>query len=236
MAETSVPVEQNIQEVRERIRAAEKRAGREPGSVKLICVTKTKPVPLLEEAYQAGERIFGENRVQEILAKKPLLPEDVSWHMIGHLQTNKVKQVVGNAAMIHSVDSLRLAQEISRRAQEAGLIVPVLIEVNAAGEESKYGVRFEDTEALIREIAPLPGLIVRGLMTVAPYTEDPETSRPYFSRLRQLSIDIAAKNIDNTDIYELSMGMSGDFEVAVEEGATFVRVGTGIFGERHYPQ
>lgn len=227
-------VTENLKEIEERIRAACRRAGRERSSVKLVCVTKTKPVEMLQEAYDAGERNFGENKVQEITAKKPLLPNDVRWHMIGHLQTNKVKQVIDKAVMIHSVDSLHLAQEISRRAEAIGIVMPVLIEVNVAGEESKSGTTFENAEALIREAALLPGIHIKGLMTIAPYTEDPEENRLYFRKLRQLAIDIGGKSIDNVDMIELSMGMSGDFETAIEEGSTIVRIGTGIFGERHY--
>ena len=227
-------ITENLKEIEERIRAACRRAGRERSSVKLVCVTKTKPVEMLQEAYDAGERDFGENKVQEITAKKPLLPNDVRWHMIGHLQTNKVKQVIDKAVMIHSVDSLHLAQEISRRAEAIGIVMPVLIEVNVAGEESKSGTTFENAEALIREAALLPGIHIKGLMTIAPYTEDPEENRLYFRKLRQLAIDIGGKSIDNVDMIELSMGMSGDFETAIEEGSTIVRIGTGIFGERHY--
>ena len=227
-------VTENLKEIEERIRAAGRRAGRERSSVKLVCVTKTKPVEMLQEAYDAGERDFGENKVQEITAKKPQLPGDVRWHMIGHLQTNKVKQVIDKAVMIHSVDSLHLAQEISRRAEAIGIVMPVLIEVNVAGEESKSGTTFENAEALIREAALLPGIHIKGLMTIAPYTEDPEENRLYFRKLRQLAIDIGGKSIDNVDMIELSMGMSGDFETAIEEGSTIVRIGTGIFGERHY--
>ena len=227
-------VTENLKEIEERIQAACRRAGRERSSVKLVCVTKTKPVEMLQEAYDAGERDFGENKVQEIAAKKPLLPKDVRWHMIGHLQTNKVKQVIDKAVMIHSVDSLHLAQEISRRAEAIGIVMPVLIEVNVAGEESKSGTTFENAEALIREAALLPGIHIKGLMTIAPYTEDPEENRLYFRKLRQLAIDIGGKSIDNVDMIELSMGMSGDFETAIEEGSTIVRIGTGIFGERHY--
>ena len=227
-------VTENLQSIEQRIRAACQRAGRDRSEVTLISVTKTKPVSMLEEAYAAGERNFGENKVQEILAKAPELPQDITWHMIGHLQTNKVRQVITRAGMIHSIDSEKLAETVSREAVKAGICMPVLIEVNAAGEESKFGVSPEETEELIRRIAPLPGIRVRGLMTIAPYTEDPETNRPYFAALKRLCLDISQKSIDNVDMYELSMGMTGDFEVAIEEGATFIRIGSGIFGERIY--
>ena len=172
--------------------------------------------------------------MQEIEKKKPLLPDDVRWHMIGHLQTNKVKQVIDKAVLIHSVDSEHLAKEISKQAGKLGITVPILVEVNAAKEESKWGVFPEDAEEFVRTIAPLPNIQVRGLMTSAPYTDNPETNRPYFRLMRELCIDIRNQNIDNVAMCELSMGMTGDFEVAVEEGATIVRIGTAIFGARDY--
>ena len=228
----TVLIRANIDSVEERIRAACSRAGRDRSEVSLICVTKTKPVEMLQEAYEAGQRDFGENKVQEICRKKPELPSDIRWHMIGHLQRNKVRQLIGQTVMIHSVDSLRLAETISAEAQKAGISIPVLIEVNMAGEESKFGVPKEEAEALIRAAAPLEGIEISGLMTIAPYTEDPETNRPYFAGLRELAVDIGQKCIDNVSMSVLSMGMTGDFEVAIEEGATHIRVGTGIFGER----
>ena len=222
----------NIEAVEERICSACKRAGRDRSEVRLICVTKTKPVEMLQEAYDAGQRDFGENKVQEICRKKPDLPSDIRWHMIGHLQRNKVRQLIGQTAMIHSVDSLRLAETISAEAVRAGIRIPVLIEVNMAGEESKFGLAKEDVEELVRAAAALEGIQISGLMTIAPYTEDPETNRPYFAGLRELAVDIGQKCIDNVSMSVLSMGMTGDFEVAIEEGATHIRVGTGIFGER----
>ena len=186
------------------------------------------------EAYEAGQRDFGENKVQEICRKKPVLPEDIRWHMIGHLQRNKVRQLIGSTVMIHSIDSLKLAQAVSAEAVKAGLIMPVLIEVNMAGEDSKFGVDPQDAETLVREASGLEGIRIMGLMTIAPYTEDPETNRPYFAGLRELAVDIGQKCIDNVSMGVLSMGMTGDFEVAIEEGATHIRVGTGIFGERVY--
>ena len=222
----------NIEAVEERICSACKRAGRDRSEVRLICVTKTKPVEMLQEAYEAGQRDFGENKVQEICRKKPDLPSDIRWHMIGHLQRNKVRQLIGQTAMIHSVDSLRLAETISAEAVKAGIRIPVLIEVNMAGEESKFGLAKEDVEELVRAAAALEGIQISGLMTIAPYTEDTETNRPYFAGLRELAVDIGQKCIDNVSMSVLSMGMTGDFEVAIEEGATHIRVGTGIFGER----
>lgn len=228
-------VRENLKIVEDKVAAACQRAGRERQEVTLICVTKTKPVDMLKEAYEAGGREFGENKVQEMKDKLPQLSDDIRWHMIGHLQKNKVKYLMDSQiVMIHSVDNLALAETISKEAVKAGRVMPILIEVNVAGEESKFGISCEETEALIREIAPLPGIHVQGLMTIAPYTEDPETNRPYFRRLRELQVDIKSKCIDNVDMIDLSMGMTGDYEVAIEEGATMVRVGTGIFGERQY--
>ncbi|MCR5810761.1 MAG: YggS family pyridoxal phosphate-dependent enzyme [Lachnospiraceae bacterium] len=225
---------QNIESIEERICSACQRAGRSRSEVTLICVTKTKPEEMLLEAYEAGQRDFGENKVQEICRKKPALPQDIRWHMIGHLQRNKVKQLIGQTVMIHSVDSLKLAQTISSEAVKAGLVMPVLIEVNMAAEESKFGVAPQDAEKLITKASRLEGIQIRGLMTIAPYTEDPNSNRPYFAALRQLAVDIGQKCIDNVSMSVLSMGMTGDFEVAIEEGATLIRVGTGIFGERIY--
>ena len=227
-------VSENLDHIEERICAACERAGRDRRSVTLICVTKTKPLEMLQEAYEKGQRDFGENKVQEICRKKPELEPDIRWHMIGHLQRNKVRQLIGQTVMIHSVDSLRLAETISAEAEKAGLVMPVLIEVNAAQEESKFGVSIEETEELVRAISALRGVHIEGLMTIAPYTDDPESNRGYFARLRELAVDIGQKCIDNVSMGVLSMGMTGDFEVAIEEGATHIRVGTGIFGERIY--
>ncbi len=227
-------IKENLQSVEARIQAACERAGRQREEVTLLCVTKTKPVEMLQEAYDAGEREFGENKVQEICKKFPELPADIHWHMIGHLQRNKAKMLMHKAVMIHSVDNLPLAETISKEAVKAGIVMPILIEVNVAGEESKFGVAPGEVLELIHQISLLPGVQIRGLMTIAPYTENPETNRPYFRQLRELSVDIANKCIDNVTMSVLSMGMTGDFEVAIEEGATHVRVGTGIFGERHY--
>ncbi len=227
-------VKENLQEVNRRIRAACERVGRDPDEVTLIAVSKTKPVEMIAEAYEAGVRDFGENKVQEMTEKMAQLPDDIRWHMIGHLQRNKVKYLIGKVHLIHSVDSLRLAQEISAQSAKQNVDTDILIEVNIAGEESKFGISREETLALVEEAAKLPRIHIRGLMVVAPYVEDPEDNRTYFRELKNLSVDISNKNIDNISIYVLSMGMTGDFEVAVEEGATMVRVGTGIFGERDY--
>ena len=228
-------VSDNLNAVKEKIRQAEEKSDRVKLTT-LIAVSKTKPVELIREAYDAGIRDFGENRVQEIVDKYPQLPDDIRWHLIGHLQTNKVKYIIDKVAMIHSVDSLKLAQEISRQAQKNNVVMDILVEVNVSMEETKFGVPVSDAEALIREISVLPGIRVRGLMTVAPPVQDPEENRAVFCALRQLLVDIDGKNIDNVFMDCLSMGMSGDYTVAIEEGATFVRVGTSIFGDRQYVQ
>lgn len=227
-------VVENLAEVEKHICEACARAGRSRDEVTLIAVSKTKPVSMIEELLPGGTRDFGENKVQELVDKYEVLPKDIHWHLIGHLQRNKVKYVVDKACLIHSVDSMRLAETISEEGVKKGVTVPVLIEVNVAGEESKFGVTLEETEGLVREIAKLPSIQIKGLMTIAPYVEDPEENRVHFSRLKQLSVDIKNKNIDNVSIDVLSMGMTGDYQVAIEEGATMVRVGTGIFGERNY--
>ena len=224
----------NIRSVETSIQNACERAGRNRDDVTLICVTKTMPVEDLRQAYEAGQRCFGENRVQEINDKFPRLPDDIKWHMIGHLQTNKVRYLMDKAVMIHSVDSAHLARAISKEAVKAGRVMDILLEVNAAGEESKFGLSREEVLPLVKDIASLPGIHICGLMTVAPFTDDPETNRVFFRNLRELAVDIDRQSIDNVSMAVLSMGMTGDFEVAIEEGATHIRVGTAIFGKRNY--
>lgn len=227
-------IKENLNTVETKIAAACARAGRERADVTLIAVSKTKPVEMLTEAYDTGVRDFGENKAQEMCDKIPKLPADIRWHMIGHLQRNKVKYIIDQAALIHSVDTYRLAEEINIQAKKRGIIVPILVEVNIAGERSKFGASAEDAMLLMEEIAALENLHIKGLMTIAPYVVDAEENRPYFRKIKQLSVDITNKNIDNVSMEVLSMGMTGDYEVAIEEGATMVRVGTGIFGERSY--
>ncbi len=227
-------VKENLQEVEKKIEEACRRAGRNRSEVTLIAVSKTKPVSMLQEAYSAGIREFGENKVQEMMDKYDVLPDDIHWHMIGHLQRNKVKYLMGKAALIHSVDSLRLAEEISAQSVRHQVVTDILIEVNIAGEETKFGTDREEAISLVEEASRLPGIHICGLMTIAPFVENPEDNRTYFRQIRELSVDIAAKKIDNVDMRILSMGMTGDYEVAIEEGATMVRVGTGIFGARDY--
>ena len=227
-------LETQLKEVEAKIQAACDRAGRKREEVTLIAVSKTKPIEMLQEAYDLGVRVFGENKVQEIMDKYPQLPSDIRWHMIGHLQRNKVKYIVDKVALIHSVDSLRLAETIENEAAKHNVTVPILIEVNVAQEESKFGLKTEEVLSLVESVAALPHINIKGLMTIAPYVEDPEENRGIFRQLKKLSVDIAAKNINNVNMSVLSMGMTGDYQVAVQEGATMVRVGTGIFGERDY--
>ena len=227
-------VTENLKTVESNIVRACERSGRNRADVTLIAVSKTKPVGMLEEAYGLGVRVFGENKVQEILEKRPQMPEDARIHMIGHLQTNKVGQVIDKAVLIHSVDSIHLAEKIEKEAGKRSLISDILLEVNAAREESKYGFFLEEVIPALEVIGKFPHIRVKGLMTIAPNVENVEENRKYFTKLFQLYVDIKHKNIDNVNMDELSMGMTGDYEVAIEEGATYVRVGTGIFGDRIY--
>ena len=225
-------VRENLAQVRKHMEEACRRAGRQTDEVTLIAVSKTKPEGMLMEAYGAGARDFGENKVQEILEKRPEIPADARFHMIGHLQRNKVRQVIDQVTLIHSVDSLRLAEQIEHEAAKKELHVDILLEVNVAREESKFGFFLEEVEAALREISKYPHITVKGLMTIAPYVEDPEENRDIFKKLHQVFIDMKSKNIDNGTMSVLSMGMTGDYQVAIEEGSTMIRVGTGIFGAR----
>lgn len=227
-------IKTNIADVETKIIEACKRAGRAREDVTLIAVSKTKPVDMLQEVYDTGIRNFGENKVQEMCDKCEVLPKDIRWHMIGHLQTNKVKYLMDKTCLIHSVDSLKLAMEIEKQAAKHGIIVDILIEVNIANEDTKFGLAKEEVIALVTEVSTLKHVKIQGLMTIAPYVENPEDNRLYFRQIKQLSVDINNQNIDNVSMNILSMGMSGDYMVAIEEGATMVRVGTSIFGERVY--
>ena len=229
-------LKENLANVEKNIEQACKNAGRNRNEVTLIAVSKTKPVKMLQEIYDENIRDFGENKVQELCSKMEQLPSDIRWHMIGHLQRNKVKYIVGKVELIHSVDTYRLAEEINIQAKKQNVIVPILVEVNIAHEESKFGISAEDAILLVEEISRLENIRIKGLMTIAPYVENPEDNRLYFRKIKQLSVDITNKNIDNVSMEILSMGMTGDYMVAIEEGATMVRVGTGIFGERNYKQ
>jgi len=231
-----MPIAENLARVRERIVAAARRAGRRSEDVALMAVSKTFPAERIREAYDAGLRLFGENRVQEFAGKIDSLRDlqGGEWHLIGHLQTNKAAKAVELFAAIDSVDSLRLAQKLNASAQQHGTKIKVLIEINVGGEAAKSGVAPEsrELEALLSAAAELEHLEFRGLMTVPPFTEDPQQARPYFRKLRELREHIAARRLPAVDMSTLSMGMSHDFEVAIEEGSTCVRVGTAIFGER----
>lgn len=225
-------IRENLRVVEERMTAACARSGRQREDVTLIAVSKTKSTAMIREAYEAGIRDFGENKVQELVEKMAELPSDIRWHMIGHLQRNKVKYIIGRVALIHGVDSLRLAEEISREAVKNSVVADILVEVNVADEETKFGTSSEELCILVESVAKLPAIRIRGLMTIAPFTENQEDNRQYFRKLKQLSVDIEQKCIDNVCMDVLSMGMTGDYPVAIEEGASCVRIGTGIFGER----
>ena len=227
-------ISENIENIRKNIDTACKRSGRDPKNVLLLAVSKTVDVDRIKVAVDCGLNSLGENRVQEIMEKYEPMGENVKWHLIGHLQTNKVKYIIDKVELIHSVESIKLAEEINKQAKKHNLVMDVLVEVNMADEESKFGVKPEETESFIRELALMDNIRVRGLMTVAPNVENGEENRVYFRNMKQLLVDINAKNINNINMDILSMGMTGDYETAVEEGATIVRVGTGIFGKRDY--
>ncbi|ACH39711.1 pyridoxal-5'-phosphate-dependent enzyme, class III [Citrifermentans bemidjiense Bem] len=227
-------VAENLGKIRERIRQAALRAGREPDAVRLVAVSKTKPAAAIEEAFACGQQIFGENYVQELVGKKGELPPEISWHFIGNLQSNKVRQIAGMVDLIHSVDRLSLAAEIDRQWGALGKVCEVLIQVNISQEETKGGTSSDELFQLVRDVAKLSNLRVVGLMTMPPFFDDPEGARPYFRELRELARKLEAAAIPGVSMLELSMGMSGDFEAAIEEGATLVRVGSALFGEREY--
>lgn len=215
-----------------RIENAASRAGRDPKSVRLVAVSKTKPAEAVMEAMHAGQRVFGENYVQELTAKAAQVAGPVEWHFIGSLQSNKVKYIAGLVTLIHSVDRLSLAEEIDKQWEKLGKTCDILVEVNISGEKSKAGTAASEVVKLVRDIARLPRLRIKGLMTMPPFFDEPESARSYFRELRKLAEKIASEAIPNVEMNELSMGMSGDFEVAIEEGATLVRVGSAIFGHR----
>ncbi len=227
-------IKDNLEAVEKNIQMACEKAGRNRDEVTLIAVSKTKPVSDIRQAMDCGITVFGENKVQEIKDKTEEIKEPLSWHMIGHLQANKVKYLPGRVCMIHSVDNKKLADEIEKQFTKNDERIDVLIEVNMAHEETKFGLSPDDALDFVKEISGLPHLNIRGLMTIAPYTEDPESNRVYFKGLRQLMEKINSMNIPGVKMDTLSMGMTGDYQIAIEEGATFVRVGTGIFGERDY--
>lgn len=232
MGDSSISVKENLARLREEVFAAAVKAGRNPADIKIIAVTKNISVERISEAVREGAADLGENRVQELLAKQPFFGARVRWHLIGHLQTNKVKAVVGRINLIHSLDSWHLAGEIDRRSREAGVVTEALVQVNVSGEKTKYGLSPEEAPDFIGQAAlDLPGLSVRGLMTIAPLVDDPEEVRPVFRELRNLFGRIR-KKIPSVPMEYLSMGMTNDYRVAVEEGSNILRVGTAIFGAR----
>jgi pyridoxal phosphate enzyme (YggS family) len=222
----------NVQVIMERIAEAALKSGRKPEDVLLVGVTKTIDIPRIEALISAGVRDLGENKPQELCSKHGALGSGIGWHLIGHLQTNKVKTVIGKAKLIHSVDSLRLAEEIDKRARALNLLAEILLEINIAGEDSKHGIAPDDAISFAESLQQLTNVKVKGLMCIAPFVEEQENNRKYFAKLRQLFVDISEKSFHNIEMTDLSMGMTGDYQVAVEEGATMVRVGTGIFGPR----
>ena len=224
----------NYKNVDANVTKACERSGRKREDVTLIAVSKTKPAEDIAALYEFGVRDFGENKVQELTEKYETLPKDIRWHLIGHLQTNKVKYIVDKVHLIHSVDSVKLAEQIEKEAVKKNVTVNILVQVNVANEDTKFGLDKEETIKNVEAISKFPHIRIKGLMTIAPFVENGEENRKYFNELKQLSVDIQKKNIDNVCMDFLSMGMSGDYETAIEEGATLVRVGTSIFGMRNY--
>lgn len=233
---TDSEINSNLDNIFSRVRAAAEKSGRTMEDIRVIAVTKTIEVDRIKNVYEYGLRDMGENRVQELLEKYDRLPADCNWHLIGHLQTNKVKYIIDKVEMIHSVDSIELAKEISSRAVRQGRKIDILLQVNVAGEDTKFGISPEEVEEYVGIISRMSNISLRGLMTIAPYTHDPQEIRPVFRYLYNIYIDIKRKNIDNVNMDYLSMGMSNDFEVAIEEGSNIVRIGTSIFGKRDYTQ
>jgi hypothetical protein len=225
-------IKNNLEIINEKMKKAAFKVNRKPEEIKLVAVTKTATAEQIKEAINEGVKIIGENRVQDAKEKYQILTADIKWHLIGHLQTNKVKYAVEIFDCIHSVDSIKLAREIDKRSKQFGKKMDVLVEVNVSGEETKYGIKPEEVDPFLKEISEFPGIQVRGLMTIAPIVEDKEEVRPYFRKLRKLSEEIKSKNVENVKMDYLSMGMTEDFEIAIEEGANMVRIGRGIFGFR----
>ena len=235
IAERCKIFDENYAEVTERIAIAAKKTGRRAEDIHLLAATKTIPVEVINHAIKSGVTLIGENRVQELLSKLDYYDQSATRHLIGHLQTNKVRQVVGKVSMIESVDSVKLAAEISRRSEELGIVTDILVEINIGGEESKSGIKPDEAEKIITEISSLSGIKVEGLMTIPPICEKIEENLRYFDQMRNLFVDISAKKIDNVNMSYLSMGMSDDYEAAILCGANIVRVGTRLFGRRNYP-
>ena len=233
---TDSEIKRNLHNIMLRARAAAEKSGRSLEDIKIIAVTKTVDVDRINSVYEYGLRDMGENRVQELLEKYDRLPSDIKWHIIGHLQTNKVKYIVDKVQMIHSVDSLELAKEIDTRAARHQRKVDILLQVNVSGEETKFGISPDKVNEYISVLSGMENIALKGLMTIAPYAQDPQDVRPVFRNLYNIYIDIKSKRYDNVSMDYLSMGMSNDFEVAIEEGANVVRIGTSIFGKRDYSQ
>ncbi len=229
-------IRNNLDNIFNKVQAAAEKSGRTAEDIKVIAVTKTVEVDRIKNVYEYGLRDMGENRVQELTDKYDQLPSDCKWHLIGHLQTNKVKYIIDKVAMIHSVDSLELATEINSRAEKHGRIMDFLLQVNVSGEETKFGISPDEVYDFIGKISRMRNISLRGLMTIAPFAQDPQDIRPVFKNLYNIYIDIKRKRIDNVNMDYLSMGMSNDYEVAIEEGANIVRIGTSIFGKREYTQ
>ena len=227
-------IRDNIDSIYRSIRDICGSKGRDPESITLIAVTKTIDPVRINYAVEYGINNIGENKVQEITAKYENIEGNVKWHLIGHLQTNKVKYIIDKVALIHSVDSIDLAEEISKRATKAGIVKDVLVQVNVAQEDTKFGIDYKDTEDFVRQLSGLTGIRVKGLMTIAPYSEDAELVRPVFRQLKEMYDTLAAADIANVEMKYLSMGMTNDYKVAIEEGSNMVRIGTGIFGARNY--
>ena len=223
-------ISDNLINIHSRMQDAAHRVGRQVLDVRLVAVSKTYPPAVIQEAWNAGQHVFGENRVQDALPKIAELPAKAEWHFIGHLQSNKIRKALPAFTLIHGVDNLELAQQINRIAGEMGLTANILLEINVSGEATKFGFSPADLRQNLEGLLCLPNIRINGLMTMAPYSEDPETARPVFSKLRILRDELAAKT--GQALRELSMGMSGDFEVGIEEGATIVRIGSSIFGHR----
>ena len=223
-------IAKHYQEVKSNVLSACEKVNRDASEITIIAVSKTQPKEVMMAAQSAGIHVYGENKVQELLVKQPYMGENTVWHMIGHLQTNKVKQIVGKVDLIHSVDSIRLLQAIDKEAKKQGVVADILLEVNVAEEDSKFGLTVAEVLPLVRQAPLYSHVRIKGLMTIAPFVDNSEKNRPIFNHLRKLSVDIMHEKIDNVTMSVLSMGMTNDYSVAIEEGATMVRVGTGIFG------
>lgn len=225
-------ISENLNRIYNCIRKAAFKSGRNPDEIKLVAVTKTVDVDKINQAIDCGITAIGENRVQELIKKYPLINKEVEWHLIGHLQTNKVKYIIDKVNLIHSVDSIKLMEEINKRAKDKGRIMDILVEVNISGEASKFGIKPEDLFKFLKEASQYSNINVKGLMTIAPYCIDPEETRPYFKEMKRLFDEASQLDIHNVKMVYLSMGMSNDFEIAIEEGANIIRIGTALFGQR----